>query len=237
MKEGNILEIRALCKNYPGVQALKNVTLDIERNTVHCIVGENGAGKSTLIKILTCAEERTGGEIFYHGKAYRPHSIREAMKMGISTLFQELNVVDQLTVEENLTLGRERTTCGILRKKDKSDKVFAMLHEIAPDIPLGIRVSNLRYAEKQLIEIVKAVGVDANLIIMDEPTAALSDQEVKRLFTVIKNLKKQHITIIYISHRLHDIFAIGDYVTVFRDGSVISTDKVSELTTGLWTNF
>ena len=231
MTENNILEIKDLCKNYPGVQALKNVNLDIQRNTVHCIVGENGAGKSTLIKILTCAEERTGGEILYNGSEYRPPSIREAMKMGISTLFQELNVVDQLTVEENLTLGRERTKFGIIRKKDPSDKVLAMLHKIAPDISLGIKVSNLRYAEKQLVEIVKAVGVDANLIIMDEPTAALSDQEVKRLFTVIKNLKEQNITIIYISHILHDIFAIGDYVTVFRDGSVISTDKVSELTT------
>ena len=134
METNNILEIRDLCKNYPGVQALKNVNLDIQRNTVHCIVGENGAGKSTLIKILTCAEKRTSGEILYNGSAYRPHSVHEAMKMGTSTLFQELNVVDQLTVEENLTLGRERTRCGIIRKKDQSDKVFAMLHEIAPDI-------------------------------------------------------------------------------------------------------
>ena len=230
MKE-NIFKIRNLCKNYPGVQALKNANLDIIKNTVHCIVGENGAGKSTLIKILTCAEERTGGEVFYNGMEYRPHSIRDAMGMGISTLFQELNVVDQLTVEENLTLGRERTKFGILKKIDESDKVFEMLNEIAPGISLRTKVANLSYAEKQVIEIVKAVGVDANLIIMDEPTASLSDQEAKQLFTVIKKLKNQDITIIYISHILNDIFAIGDYVTVFRDGGVIGTERVSDITT------
>jgi ABC-type sugar transport system ATPase subunit len=230
MKE-NIFKVRNLCKNYPGVQALKNANLDIIKNTVHCIVGENGAGKSTLIKILTCAEERTSGEIFYNGIEYRPHSIRDAMGLGISTLFQELNVVDQLTVEENLTLGRERKKFGILRKTDRSDKIFAMLNEIAPDISLRTKVSKLSYAEKQVIEIVKAVGVDANLIIMDEPSAALSDHEKKRLFNVINKLKNQDITIIYISHILNDIFTIGDYVTVFRDGNVIGTEKVSEITT------
>jgi len=229
--EKTIFKVRNLRKNYPGVQALKNADLDIIKNTVHCIVGENGAGKSTFIKILTCAEERTSGEIFYKGIAYRPHSIRDAMAMGISTLFQELNVVDQLTVEENLTLGRERTKFGILRKTDRADKVFAMLNEIAPDISLRTKVSKLSYAEKQVIEIVKAVGVDANLIIMDEPSAALSEHEKKRLFTVINKLKNQDITIIYISHILNDIFTIGDYVTVFRDGNVIGTEKVSEITT------
>jgi ribose transport system ATP-binding protein len=207
----NIFAIQNLNKKYPGVHAIKDVNLEIKRNTVHCIVGENGAGKSTLIKILTCAEERTSGEIFYNGEPYNLRSIRDAMNMGISTLFQELNVVDQLTVEENLVLGRERS-------------------KFAPDISLRTRVSKLSYAEKQVIEIVKAVGFDANIIIMDEPTAALSEQEVKRLFALIESLKKQNITIIYISHILNDIFAIGDYVTVFRDGIIIDTLKVSEIT-------
>jgi ribose transport system ATP-binding protein len=226
----NIFAIQNLNKKYPGVHAIKDVNLEIKRNTVHCIVGENGAGKSTLIKILTCAEERTSGEIFYNGEPYNLRSIRDAMNMGISTLFQELNVVDQLTVEENLVLGRERSTFGVIRKTDESEKVITILKEFAPDISLRTRVSKLSYAEKQVIEIVKAVGFDANIIIMDEPTAALSEQEVKRLFALIESLKKQNITIIYISHILNDIFAIGDYVTVFRDGIIIDTLKVSEIT-------
>jgi ABC-type sugar transport system ATPase subunit len=227
----NIFEIRALNKKYPGVQALKNVNLDIKRDTVHCIVGENGAGKSTLIKILTCAEERTEGEIFYNRKPYSPRSIRDAMHLGISTLFQELNVVDQLTVEENLVLGRERSKFGIMLKSDKTEKVLTIFREIAPDISLRTRVSKLSFAQKQVIEIVKAVGFDASLIIMDEPTAALSEHEVQRLFKLIKNLKEQHITIIYISHILNDIFEIGDFVTVFRDGMIIDTARVSDITT------
>ena len=225
----NIFEIRALNKQYPGVKALKNVGLNIRRDTVHCIVGENGAGKSTLIKILTCAEERTSGEIFYNGTSYTPRSIKDSMKLGISTLFQELNVVDQLTVEENLLLGRERNKFGVILKPDKSEKVLTIFNEIAPDISLRTRVSKLSFAQKQVVEIVKAVGFDANLIIMDEPTAALSGQEVQRLFKLIKSLKEQHITIIYISHILNDIFEIGDYVTVFRDGRIIDTSKVSDI--------
>ena len=227
----NILKVRNLCKNYPGVAALKNVNLNIQRNSVHCIVGENGAGKSTLIKILTCVEKPTRGEIFFNGQTYQARTIRDAINMGISTLFQELNIVDQLTVEENLTLGREKTKYGIIKKADNSEKVYTVLKDFAPDISLRRKVSSLSFAEKQIVEVVKALGVDANLIIMDEPTAALSDEESKRLFAVIKNLKNQNVTVIYISHILNDIFSIGDYVTVLRDGNVIGTEKVSDITT------
>lgn len=225
----NILEVRHLSKAYPGVQALQDVSLDIRQNSVHCIVGENGAGKSTFIKILTCAEERTSGQILYHGREYRPRSIREAMNEGISTLFQELNVVNQLTVEENLTLGREKAWLGVLRRPDPTEGIFRFLHDFAPDISPKSRVSALSYAEKQVLEIVKALGVEASLIIMDEPTAALSEQETERLFSVIRGLKDRHITVIYISHILDDIFRIGDSVSVFRDGRVISTSDVKEI--------
>ena len=225
----NILEVRNLSKSYPGVEALKDVSLAIQRNTVHCIVGENGAGKSTFIKILTCAEERTGGRILYNDREYRPRTIKEAMNLGISTLFQELNVVNQLTVEENLILGREQSVWGIIRRPDRSGRVYQVLQSFAPDIPLNKKVAELSYAEKQVIEIVKAVAVDAGLIIMDEPTAALSEAEAHRLFEMIANLKQQGMTVIYISHILDDIFAVGDYVTVFRDGAVIGTKRVAEI--------
>jgi ribose transport system ATP-binding protein len=225
----NILEARNLSKTYPGVEALKDVSLTIQRNTVHCIVGENGAGKSTFIKILTCAEERTRGRILYNGREYRPRTIKEAMNLGISTLFQELNVVNQLTVEENLILGREQSVWGVIRRPDRSGRVYQVLQSFAPDIPLNKKVTELSYAEKQVIEIVKAVAVDAGLIIMDEPTAALSEAEAHRLFEMIRNLKQQGMTVIYISHILDDIFAVGDFVTVFRDGAVIGTKRVAEI--------
>ncbi len=227
--EENILEVRQLSKNYPGVTALKNINLDIRRNTVHCIVGENGAGKSTFIKILTCAETRSSGEIFFNGKEFKPRSIREAMDLGISTLFQELNVVNQLTVEENLILGREPNRYGVIQKSDPNERVFQLMKEFAPDIPLNKKVSLLSFAEKQIIEIVKAIAVDASLLIMDEPTAAVSENETKRLFAIIHSLKKKNITVIYISHILDDIFTIGDVVTVFRDGEVVGTKNVADI--------
>ncbi len=227
--EENILEVRQLSKNYPGVTALKNINLDIRRNTVHCIVGENGAGKSTFIKILTCAETRSSGEIFFNGKEFKPRSIREAMDLGISTLFQELNVVNQLTVEENLILGREPNRYGVIQKSDPNERVFQLMKEFAPDIPLNKKVSLLSFAEKQIIEIVKAIAVDASLLIMDEPTAAVSENETKRLFAIIHSLKEKNITVIYISHILDDIFAIGDVVTVFRDGEVVGTKNVADI--------
>ena len=129
---GNVLEIRDLVKDFPGVRAVNNVSFDIKRNTVHCLVGENGAGKSTLIKILTGAYSRTSGKILLNGEEFNPHSTRDAKKVGISTLFQELNVVDQLTVEENLTLGMEDTTFGFLRKTDKINRMISVLTSFEP---------------------------------------------------------------------------------------------------------
>ena len=226
---GDILDIRGLGKKYPGVEALKEVSLTIRGDSVHCVVGENGAGKSTFIKILTRAEERTGGTILFKGREFRPRSIREAMNLGISTLFQELNVVDQLTVEQNLLLGREDTLLGVIRRPDRNGRLYQILKDFAPDIPLHRRVGELSFAEKQVIEIVKAVAAEASLLIMDEPTAALSQKEAGRLFELIRGLKQQHITVIYISHILDDIFAIGDYVTVFRDGAIIGTARVADI--------
>ncbi|HAX98423.1 MAG TPA: sugar ABC transporter ATP-binding protein [Candidatus Atribacteria bacterium] len=227
--EENILEVRHLSKNYPGVAALKGIDLDIRRNTVHCIVGENGAGKSTFIKILTCAETRSSGEILFNGKEFKPRSIREAMDLGISTLFQELSVVNQLTVEENLILGREPNRYGVIQRSDPFEKVFQLMKEFAPDISLKKKVAQLSFAEKQVIEIVKAIAVDASLLIMDEPTAAVSENETKRLFAIIRSLKEKNITVIYISHILDDIFTIGDVVTVFRDGEIVGTKNVADI--------
>jgi ribose transport system ATP-binding protein len=225
----NVLEIRDLVKDFPGVRAVNNVSIDIKRNTVHCLVGENGAGKSTLIKILTGAYARTSGQILLGGEEYDPHSTRDAKQNGISTLFQELNVVDQLTVEENLTLGMEDTTFGFLRKTDKINKMISVLNSIEPSIKPRQLVSSLSVAKKQIVEIAKAVAAESNIIIMDEPTAAISESEIARLFSIIKSLRDNNVTVIYISHRLDEIFELGDYVTVMRDGKHIETKPVSEI--------
>ncbi len=223
------LEIKNLVKDFPGVRAVNDVSFGIKKNTVHCLVGENGAGKSTLIKILTGAFTRTSGTILLNGKEYCASSPKDAGHKGISTLFQELNVVDQLTVEENLTLGIEDTKLGFLLKTKKIKRIVDVLKDIEPSINPKDRVSRLSVAKKQIIEIAKAVASDAEIIIMDEPTAALSESEIERLFKVIKNLRKQNVTVIYISHRLDEIFELGDYVTVMRDGMHIDTKPLSEV--------
>ena len=223
------LEIKNLIKDFPGVRAVNDVSFDIRKNTVHCLVGENGAGKSTLIKILTGAFARTSGTIYLNGQEYSANNTKDATTKGISTLFQELNVVDQLTVEENLTLGIEDTKFGFLRKTDKIKKIVDVLKDIEPGINPKERVSRLSVAKKQIIEIAKAVASDAEIIIMDEPTAALSESEIERLFKIVKRLREQNVTVIYISHRLDEIFELGDYVTVMRDGKHIETKPMSEV--------
>jgi ribose transport system ATP-binding protein len=170
-----------LVKDFPSVRAVNNVSFDIKRNTVHCLVGENGAGKSTLIKILTGAYQRTSGKILLNGQEFVPASTKEAKERGISTLFQELNVVDQLTVEENLTLGMEDTRFGFLRRSDKINRIVSVMNSLEPSIKPQRLVSTLSVAKKQIVEIAKAVASESDIIIMDEPTAAISESEIARL--------------------------------------------------------
>lgn len=225
----NVLEIKDLVKDFPGVRAVDNVSFNIKRNTVHCLVGENGAGKSTLIKILTGAYERTNGTTLLNGEEYHPHNPKDARDKGVSTLFQELNVVDQLTVEDNLTLGMEDTKFGFIRKTDKINKIISVMNSIEPSIHPKQKVSTLSVAQKQIVEIAKAAATDSDVIIMDEPTAAITEGEIERLFSIIQSLREQNVTVIYISHRLDEIFEIGDYVTVLRDGKHIDTKALSEV--------
>jgi ribose transport system ATP-binding protein len=208
---------------------VNNVSFDIKRNTVHCLVGENGAGKSTLIKILTGAFMRTSGKMLLNGEEYNPHSPRDAKQKGISTLFQELNVVDQLTVAENLTLGMEDTRFGFLRRTDKINKMVSVMNSLEPSISPRQLVSTLSTAKKQIVEIAKAVATESDIIIMDEPTAAISESEIARLFKIVKSLREKNVTVIYISHRLDEIFELGDYVTVMRDGRHIDTRPVAQI--------
>ncbi len=216
-QQSPVLSIKGLTKDYPGVRAVDNVSFSIESSTVHCLVGENGAGKSTLVKMLTGALRPTSGSMTIRGAVYEPGNPNDARESGIATLFQELHVVDELTVLENLTLGMERSRFGFLVKSDLDERVINTLTAIEPSIDPSARVSSLSVAQKQIIEIARAASSGANVIIMDEPTAALSEREVERLFGVIRRLRETEVTVIYISHKLDEIFKLGDAVTVLRD--------------------
>ena len=225
----NVLEIKNLVKVFPGVRAVDDVSFNIKRNTIHCLVGENGAGKSTLIKILTGAYSKTSGTILLNGEEYTAHSTGEAREYGVSTLFQELNVVDQLSVEENLTLGKEKTRLGFFVKDDSVKKTTELLKTLEPSINPKQNTASLSVAKKQIIEIAKAIASESGILIMDEPTAALTEVEIQRLFKIVKSLKENNVTVIYISHRLDEIFELGDFVTVMRDGKHIATMPLSEV--------
>lgn len=225
----NVLEIKNLVKVFPGVRAVDDVSFDIKKNTVHCLVGENGAGKSTLIKILTGAHKRTDGTIVLNGNLYEANNTREAKQNGISTLFQELNVVEQLTVEENLTLGIEKTKFGFIQKCRMLNKMIEVLKDLEPSIKPGQMISSLSVGQKQIVEIVRAVATESDIIIMDEPTAAISEGEINRLFKIIRKLRDNNVTVIYITHRLDEVFELGDYVTVMRDGKHVDTKPLSEV--------
>ena len=224
-----VLSIHGLTKDFPGVRAVDDVSLSIESSTIHCLVGENGAGKSTLIKMLTGALLPTSGTMRINGSEYKPKNLQDARDAGIATLFQELHVVDELTVLENLTLGMERSRFGFLIKSDLDDRVIRTLKAIEPSIDPSARVSSLSVAQKQIIEIARAASSGANVIIMDEPTAALSEREVERLFGVIRRLRKEAVTVIFISHKLDEILQLGEAVTVLRDGKHIATKLLKDI--------
>ena len=224
-----VLSIHGLTKDFPGVRAVDDVSLSIESSTIHCLVGENGAGKSTLIKMLTGALLPTSGTMRLNGSEYKPNNLQDAREGGIATLFQELHVVDELTVSENLTLGMERSRFGFLIKSDLDDRVIRTLKAIEPSIDPSARVSSLSVAQKQIIEIARAASSGANVIIMDEPTAALSEREVERLFGVIRRLRKEAVTVIFISHKLDEILQLGETVTVLRDGKHIATKLLKDI--------
>lgn len=224
----NILEIKNISKHFAGVKALDDVSFNIVKGSCHCLVGENGAGKSTLIKILTGAHPKTSGTLIYNGKDYNPTSTKDAMKAGIGCLFQELNVVEKLRVEENICLGLENTKFGIIRKST-DNKVFKVLERLDSTIKPRQYIEELSVAKRQVVEMAKALAMDSDLIIMDEPTASLTEAEVRKLFEIIADLKKQGITIIYISHRLEEIMELADCITVLRDGKHVMTKQRAEV--------
>ncbi len=227
-----ILETQGIGKSFSGVEVLKNINLKIERGEIHAIVGENGAGKSTLMKIIAGEHEPTTGRLFVRGEEKRFSTPLDAIKNGISLIHQEFSLVPQLTVYENIYLGREPTRkLGFLRVVDRqkmmrqAQSVLARLG--ASHVNVADKIRDLSVADKQLVEIAKALSFNSEILIMDEPTAALTLAETQTLFTILRKLKKDGVTILFISHRLEEIFEIADHVTVLRNGEHISTENVS----------
>lgn len=215
------LSIRGAVKIYPGTRALKGVDFDIRMGAVNVLVGENGAGKSTLMKVIAGVEDLTEGHMKVGGQPVEFKSKDDAVKAGVGIVFQELNLFPEMSVAENVFMGREPTRAGIdINAPLVAEKTKALLarleQKIAPDTTLG----HLRIGQQQVVEIAKALAQDTNILILDEPTSALSAQEVEVLFRIIDDLKAQGVGIVYISHRLEELIRIGDYITVLRDGEM-----------------
>jgi len=225
-----ILEVRHLSKYYAGVKALDDVSVTFREGEIHALAGENGAGKSTLIKTLTGAITPTGGEIVLEGQIYDKLDPVGAIDKGISAIYQEFNLVPYLTVAENVFYGKEMMKNGLVDKKAMNAEVQKTLDEMGIKLKPSTLVSDLGVAYQQIIEIVKAVAANSKILIMDEPTAPLTNTETQVLFNIISNLRKKNVTIIYISHRLEEIFHMCDRVTVMRDGKYVSTRDVGDIT-------
>lgn len=229
MKDLPILSVKNVSKEFPGVKALSDVSLEIYAGEVHVLIGENGAGKSTLIKILSGVYPLQEGSIVYKGESVNFRSPREARVRGIAVIHQELSVVPDLTVAENIFLGRENTKGFFIDRSKTNEIVREYFEQLSIDIPPDTHISDLSNAEKQMVEIARAISMDASVIIMDEPTASLADAEVNALFRVIYNLKAKNVAIIYISHRMNELFEIGDMVTVLRDGCLVKTTDIKNI--------
>ncbi|MGE5586334.1 MAG: sugar ABC transporter ATP-binding protein [Bacillota bacterium] len=226
-----ILEMVGITKRFPGVLALDSVDFRLMRGEVHAIVGENGAGKSTLIKILAGAHQRDAGTVYLDGRPVNISSPADAARLGISVIYQEFTLVPAMTVAENILLSDLPVRRGgMLDKRAIASRAKDVLDDLGVDIPVTASVRSLRVAEQQIVEIAKALSRKARIIVMDEPTAALSEMEVARLFSIIHSMVEQGVSIIYISHKLDEVFRIADTITVLRDGRRVSTTPTSLLT-------
>ncbi len=229
LKRDPILEMRGISKTFPGVRALDGVTFELFAGEIHALVGENGAGKSTLMKILGGVYPEHGGEIWIDGKPRQFQNVRDAERAGVAVVFQELSLVRELTVGENVFLGREPSRFGVIDWDRLFSQAAAFLCELGVDIDPRARVGSLGTGRQQMVEIAKALSHDARILVLDEPTAALTDVESEHLFTVLGSLRERDIGIIYISHRLKEILGISDRITVLRDGKTVDTAHAARM--------
>jgi ribose transport system ATP-binding protein len=219
-----LLEMHGIVKTFPGVRALDGVDLDVRPGEVHCLLGQNGAGKSTLIKVLAGAHQPDTGTITWLGEGVSLSDPQAAMSLGIATIYQELDLVAGLTVADNVFLGREQSRLGLTRPATANRAAAELLARLGhPEIRPAAEVGGLSAAAQQMVSIARALSQDAKLIIMDEPSAVLDNEEVERLFGVIRDLVAHDVAVVYISHRLEEIRQIGDRITVLKDGRTVAT--------------
>ncbi|MBU7314084.1 sugar ABC transporter ATP-binding protein [Paenibacillus oleatilyticus] len=225
-----LLEMNDISKSFPGVRVLDQVTFNLTGGEVHALMGENGAGKSTLMKILGGIHRRDGGTVILKGTPCEIASPSMAQSLGIAMIHQELNLIPHLTVMENIFLGREFTygRSGMINWSKMRQESVRFLSQLGLSIDPGIIAGELSVGQQQMIEIAKALSMNAEILVLDEPTAALTDREIEALFTVIESLKAKGVGMIYISHRMEEIFRICDRVTVMRDGHTVGTDRVAD---------
>ena len=234
MKNEFILRIENVTKDFPGVRALSDVSFNVKKGEIHGLCGENGAGKSTLVKILAGVYPNNTyqGKIYFNEKELKltSSSIEEAINEGIATVYQELVFVPHMTAGENIFLGREPEDKGVINWNKLFSDTKEILTKYKLNVPLFAKLSSLSVGQQQMVEIAKALSHEINLLILDEPTSALSEAEVNYLMEILQNLKKNGVTCIYISHRLEEFFRIADNITVLRDGQVVDTVKTAETT-------
>ncbi len=224
-----ILEFKNITKEFPGVKALDNVSFSIKRGTVHVLCGENGAGKSTLMKIINGLYKATSGTVYYNGEELKVSDPTQARQLGISMIYQELNIVPNMSIADNIYLGREIMKNRFIVDDKKLLKTAELyMKEQGLNYNLKAKMSTLSVAQAQMIEIIKSISCNAKVILMDEPTSAITGTEVEYLFNKIRELKKAGVTIIYISHKMDEIFKIADTISVFRDGKHIETREAED---------
>jgi ABC-type sugar transport system ATPase subunit len=225
-----LLEMREIVKSFPGVQALRGVSLSLQPGEVLALLGENGAGKSTLMKVLGGAHRADSGTIAVNGREAVFQTPQDSRRAGVAVIYQEFNLVPGLNARENIFLGQEETRAGFVAHAQERRRATELFQRLGVEIDLDVPCRLLSTAQQQLVEIAKALAFEARIIVMDEPSAALTSHEVARLFDIIRDLKRHGIGVIYISHRLDEIFTIADRVTVLRDGANVGERPLSEMT-------
>lgn len=229
MSNENILEMQKICKSFPGVKALKNVDFSVRKGEIHALMGENGAGKSTLIKIMSGVYQKDEGTMLFEGKEINPKSTFESGKAGISTIFQELNLLPYQSVAENIFAGRYPRKNGKIDWNEMNVRAKELMQEVETDIDVTKELSSYSTAIWQMVAIVRGISLNAKLLILDEPTSSLDDTEVNILFRMMRNLKEKGISMIFVSHRLNEIFTICDRITVLKDGEYVGTENIADI--------
>ncbi|QGP90843.1 Xylose import ATP-binding protein XylG [Neomoorella glycerini] len=227
-----IIEMRNISKSFPGVRALQDVNLLVKRGEIHGLCGENGAGKSTLMKILSGVYPYGSyeGEILIEGEVQQFHSVKDSEKAGIAIIYQELTLIKEMDVGENIFLGGEPNKKGVINYNELYHRAQKLLAEFHVDLNVHSKIKDLGIAQQQLVEIAKALLKNARILILDEPTAALTEKEIEQLMTILRNLKQKGVSCIYISHKLSEVKRITDRITVLRDGKTIATQDTKDLT-------